>query len=92
MPEPVVLQKLLTGSVAAAIVEAGSDHVGYYVTLASEVASLRTPTQLLAAYGVDGAPEFAGVVRFEQPRLATVDTSRLANLRACRNQLTGATE
>jgi hypothetical protein len=72
VPEPVVLQKLLTGAVAAAIVERGSDHVGGYVTLASEVARLRTPRQLLAAYGVDGAPEFADVVRFEQPRLATL--------------------
>jgi hypothetical protein len=66
-----VLQKLLTAAVAAAIVETGSDQVGGYVTAASEVAALRTPADLLAAYGVDASPEFADVVRFEQPRLAT---------------------
>ena len=69
MPEPFVLQKLLTASVAATIVETGSDQTGGLVTAASEVAGLRTPAELLAAYGVEAAPEFADVVRFEQPRL-----------------------
>ena len=73
MPERLVLQKLLTASVAAAIVENGNDQVGGYVAAASEAAGLRTPAELLAAYGVDAAPQFADVVRFEQPRLATLD-------------------
>jgi hypothetical protein len=71
VPEPLLLQKLLTAPVAAAIVETGSDQVGGYVAAASEVAALRTPSDLLAAYGIDGSPEFADVVRFGQPRLAT---------------------
>jgi hypothetical protein len=69
--EPLLLQKLLTAPVAAAIVEAGSDQTGGYVAAASEVAALRTPADLLAAYGIHASPEFADVVRFEQPRLAT---------------------
>ena len=72
MSEPFVLQKLLAAPVAAAIVETGSDQVGGLVTAASEVASLRTPAQLLAAYGVEATPEFADVVRFEQPRLTVL--------------------
>lgn len=72
MSEPFVLQKLLAAPVAAAIVETGSDQVGGLVTAASEVAGLRTPAQLLAAYGVEAAPEFADVVRFEQPRLTVL--------------------
>lgn len=71
MPESLLLQKLLTAPVAAAIVETGSDQVGGYVAAASEVAALRTPADLLAAYGVEASPEFADVVRFGQPRLAT---------------------
>jgi hypothetical protein len=71
VPEPLLLQKLLNAPVAAAIVESGSDQVGGYVTAASEVVALRTPSDLLAAYGVEASPEFADVVRFEQPRLAT---------------------
>ena len=71
MPERLVLQKLLTAPIAAAIVEAGSDQVGGYVTEASAVAGLRTPADLLAAYGVDATPQFVDIVRFEQPRLAT---------------------
>lgn len=74
MPEPLVLQKLLTAPIAAAIVEAGSDQVGGYVTAASSVAGLRTPADLLAAYGVDANPQFVDVVRFEQPRLAPIST------------------
>lgn len=70
MPDPLVLQKLLAAPVAAAIVETGNDHVGGYVTAASEVVGLQTPAELLAAYGVDADPQFADVVRFEQPRLA----------------------
>lgn len=70
MPERPVLQKLLTAPIAAAIVEAGSDQVGGYITAASAVAGLRTPADLLAAYGVDATPEFVDVVRFEPPRLA----------------------
>jgi hypothetical protein len=72
VPESLVLQKLLPASVAAAIVESGYDQVGGYVAAASEVAGLRTPAALLAAYGVDAAAEFADVVRFEQPRLAVL--------------------
>ncbi|KUI39785.1 hypothetical protein [Mycobacterium sp. GA-2829] len=71
MPEPIVLQKLLNSNTATAIVENGHDQVGGYVTMASEVAGLRTPADLLGAYGVTGAPEFVDVVRFSQPRLAT---------------------
>jgi hypothetical protein len=71
VPEPLLLQELLTAPVATAIVEAGSDQVGGYVAAASEVVVLRTPSDLLAAYGIDGSPEFADVVRFVQPRLAT---------------------
>jgi hypothetical protein len=74
VPERLVLQKLLTAPIAAAIVDAGSDQVGGYVTAASAVASLNTPGDLLAAYGVDAAPEFVDVVRFEQPRLSTLST------------------
>lgn len=70
MPERLVLQKLLTAPIAAAIVETGSDQVGGFVTAASAVAGLRTPADLLAAYGVDAIPPFVDVVRFEQPRLA----------------------
>jgi hypothetical protein len=70
VPEPLVLQKLLAPPVAAAIVEKGSDQVGGFVTPASEVAGLRTPAELLAAFGMNAAPQFTDVVRFEQPRLA----------------------
>lgn len=69
MPEYLVLQKLLTAPAAAAIVETGSDQVGGHVTVASAVTGLRTPAELLAAYGVNATPQFADVVRFEQPRL-----------------------
>jgi hypothetical protein len=72
VPKRLVLQKLLTSSIAAAIVESGSDQVGGYVAEASAAASLRTPADLLAAYGVDGSPQFIDVVRFEQPWLATL--------------------
>ena len=71
MPEQLVLQKLLAASISSAIVENGLDQVGGYVTEASAVVGLRTPAELLAEYGVDAAPDFADVVRFEQPRLAT---------------------
>lgn len=71
MPEQLVLQKLLAAPTASAIVENGLDQVGGYVTEASAVVGLRTPAELLAAYGVDAAPDFADVVRFAQPRLAT---------------------
>lgn len=73
MPESLVLQKLLTGAVASAIVEDGLDQVGGYVTSAAEAARLR-PADLLAAYGVDRNPEFVDVVRFHPPRLATFST------------------
>jgi len=73
-----VLQKLLTAPIAAAIVESGADQVGGYVASASAAASLRTPVDLLAAHGVDGAPEFVDVVRFEQPRLATLGVPAVA--------------
>ena len=66
-----VLQKLLATPVASAIVDNGLDQVGGYVTEASAVVGLRTPAELLAEYGIDAAPDFADVVRFEQPRLAT---------------------
>lgn len=66
-----MLQKLLAAPISHAIVESGLDQIGGYVTDASAVVGLRTPADLLAAYGVDAAPEFADVVRFEQPRLAT---------------------
>jgi hypothetical protein len=71
VPEPVVLQKLLTAGIAASIVESGADQVGGYVTTASSVAGLRTPTEILTAYGVSAALEFVDVVRFEQPVMAT---------------------
>ncbi|SEB02043.1 MULTISPECIES: hypothetical protein [unclassified Mycobacterium] len=71
MAEHFVLQKLLAAPVSSAIVENGLDQVGGYVTEASAVVGLRTPAELLAAYGIDAAPDFADVVRFEQPRLAT---------------------
>ncbi|MGE2837132.1 hypothetical protein [Mycobacterium sp. SMC-4] len=71
MAEGLVLQKLLTATLSSAIVETGDDQVGGYVTAASAVAGLRTPAQLLAAYGVDATPHFVDVVRFERPRLAT---------------------
>ncbi|KMO70073.1 hypothetical protein EV589_0746 [Mycobacterium sp. BK558] len=72
MPERLVLQKLLNSALATAIVETGDDQVGGFVTDAVTVADLRTPQQLLAAYGVEGAPQFVDVVRFEQPRLASL--------------------
>lgn len=65
-----MLQKLLANPISAAIVEVGEDQVGGFVTDAGAAVSLRTPSELLAAFGVDAAPEFADVVRFEQPRLA----------------------
>jgi len=71
VPEQLVLQKLLATPMASAIVENGLDQVGGYVTEASAVVGLRTPAELLAEYGIDAAPDFADVVRFEQPRLAT---------------------
>lgn len=46
MPEPLVLQKLLTGSVAAAIVDAGSDQVGGYVTAAKEAVGLAVDQEM----------------------------------------------
>ena len=67
-----MFQKLLAGHVAAAIVENGYDQVGGFVASASAVAGLRTPADLLAAYGVEATPDFVDVVRFEQPRLATI--------------------
>lgn len=73
MPESLVLQKLLTGAVASAIVEDGLDQVGGYVASAAEIARL-TPAELLAAYGIDGDPEFVDVVRFHPPSLATFST------------------
>ncbi len=72
MPDRLILQKLLDSALAAAIVETGDDQVGGYVADAMAVANLRTPQQLLAAYGVEGAPQFVDVVRFEQPRLASL--------------------
>lgn len=74
MAEQLVLQKLLAASVSSAIVEYGLDQVGGFVTDASAVVGLRTPADLLAAYGIDAAPDFADVVRFEQPRLTTFTT------------------
>ncbi|MED5815272.1 hypothetical protein VST63_23170 [Mycolicibacterium sp. 050232] len=71
MAERLVLQKLLASPISSAIVETGEDQVGGFVTDARAAVGLRTPAELLAAYGVDGAPEFADVVRFEQPRLTT---------------------
>lgn len=73
MPESLVLQKLLTGAVASAIVEDGLDQVEGYVTSAAEAARL-SPGELLAAYGIDANPEFVDVVRFHPPRLATFST------------------
>ncbi|MHA0289570.1 hypothetical protein ACXYX3_24400 [Mycobacterium sp. C3-094] len=72
MPDRLILQKLLNSALATAIVETGDDQVGGLVTDAAAVADLATPQQLLAAYGVDGAPQFVDVVRFEQPRLASL--------------------
>ncbi len=74
MPDVLILQKLLAAPVSNAIVEFGFDQVGGFVAAAAEAVTLRTPAALLAAYGVDAAPEFADVVRFEQPRLATFGT------------------
>ena len=72
MPDRLVLQKLLTASLATAIVETCDEQVGGYVADATAAVGLRTPEQLLAAYGVEAAPPFVDVVRFEQPRLATL--------------------
>lgn len=69
MSELLVLQKLLNATQASSIVQGGADQVGGYVSAASAVASLRTPAEVLAAHGIDAAPEFVDVVRFEQPRL-----------------------
>lgn len=74
MPEALVLQKLLNAPLATAIVQNGSDQVGGYVTAASAVVGLRTPSEVLGAFGVEGAPEFVDVVRFGQPRLTTFST------------------
>ena len=71
MADRLVLQKLLTAPIASAILESGLDQVGGVVAEASKALGLLTPGELLAAYGVDAAPEFADVVRFEPPRLAT---------------------
>lgn len=71
MSESLVLQKLLNSALASAIVQNGAEQVGGYVTTAPAVAGLRTPGEVLGAYGVDAAPEFVDVVRFEQPRLTT---------------------
>lgn len=71
MTERLALQKLLAAPVSSAIVDVGEDQVGGFVAEAGAAVSLRTPAELLAAYGVDGAPEFVDVVRFEQPHLAT---------------------
>lgn len=70
MPDRLILQKLLNSALATAIVDTGDDQVGGYVSDAAAAANLRTPQQLLASYGVEGAPQFVDVVRFEQPRLA----------------------
>ncbi|TDL03768.1 hypothetical protein EUA04_24270 [Mycolicibacterium obuense] len=72
MPNRFILQKLLNSTLATAIVDTGDDQVGGYVADAAAAVNLRTPQQLLAAYGVEGAPQFVDVVRFEQPRLATL--------------------
>lgn len=74
MPDVLVLQKLLNAPLGSAIVQNGADQVGGYVTAASAVARLRTPAEVLGAYGVEAAPEFVDVVRFEQPRLTTFTT------------------
>lgn len=71
MSERVVLQKLLTAGIAASIGESGANQVGGYVTTVSSVAGLRTPTDILTAYGVSAELEFVDVVRFEQPPMAT---------------------
>lgn len=71
MPEWFVFQKLLAAPVSHAIVGTGLDQIGGYVTEASAVVGLRTSAELSTAYGIDAAPDFADVVRFEQPRLAT---------------------
>jgi hypothetical protein len=67
-----VLQKLLTHGLGTAIVDDGYDHVGGVVVLASDAAALRTPDQLLRAYGFEGGQEFVDVVRFELPPLASL--------------------
>lgn len=71
MAELLVLQKLLAAPISSAIVESGLDQVGGIVADASRALGLMTPAELLAAYGIDAAPEFADVVRFSQPRMAT---------------------
>jgi hypothetical protein len=73
MADRVVLQKLLTADLAAALVDDGHDRVGGYVTLAADVADLRTPASLLEAHGFGGrSPEFVDVVRFALPPAATL--------------------
>lgn len=79
MSDRLTLQKLLTSQLAAAIVEAGAEQVGGYVAAAAGTASLRTPQQLLAAYGVNETPQFVDVVRLEQPRLASLTTPNTAS-------------
>lgn len=82
----IVLQKLLTGGMAGAVVQDGLDEVAGTVVGAADASSLRTPAEILAAYGFDEQastePEFIDVVRFAQPVLGRLsvpsahDTSR----------------
>jgi hypothetical protein len=67
-----VLQKLLTSDLGSAIVEDGYDQVGGVVVEAAPAAALRTPGELLAAYGFETGGEYVDVVRFELPPLASL--------------------
>lgn len=78
-----MLQQLVAASVSNAIGESGLDQIGGYFTEASAVVGLRTPANLLAAFGVDADPNFADVVRFEQPPLTTFS---LADVQGVENQ------
>lgn len=67
-----VLQKLLTSDLGSAIVDDGYDQVGGIVVEAAPAAALRTPAELLAAYGFEAGGEYVDVVRFELPPLASL--------------------
>jgi hypothetical protein len=71
MTGTVVLQKLLTGALASALVDDGYEQVGGFVISAGDAADLTTPEALLHAYGFDQAPQYVDVVRFPMPALAT---------------------
>lgn len=81
----IVLQKLLTGGMAGALVQEGLDEVVGAVIGAADASSLRTPAEILAAYGFDEQastePEFVDVVRFAQPVLGRLSVPSVQDVR-----------